>query len=582
MRASKLFFPTLREIPGEAELISHRLLLRAGYIRRLTSGVYTYLPLMWRVLRKIEQIVREEMDAAGAQEILMPVVQPGDLWQKSGRWEDYGKELLRFEDRRGFPSVLGPTHEEVIAALAAGEIHSYRQLPMNLYQTATKFRDEIRPRFGLLRGREFIMKDAYSLDADEAGLDASYQQMADAYHRVFARMEIPVRMVESDTGLMGGNVAHEFTLLVETDAGENTVLYCDRCDYAANLEVAHSREQDSPPPPSPEAPHAIKQVATPDMRTIEEVSDFLAVPRERLVKTLLYRAGDRVVAALVRGDHELNETKLKKAAGGAVEMADAETVQRVTGAPVGFAGPVGLAGANQDVRPTIVADNAVRGMANFVTGANAADAHLTGVNPHRDFQVDVWADIRDTQPGETCPQCDGKLLAASGIELGNIFKLGTKYSEGLGARFTDAEGNERPIVMGSYGIGITRTAQAAIEKFHDDNGMIWPLPIAPFQVLVLIMNAADETQRRVAEDLYARLQERGVETLLDDRDERAGAKFKDADLIGVPIQVVVGRLAPRGKVEVRRRGQPERHEESADAAIERVTALIKGADGGSG
>jgi len=568
LRASKLFFPTLREIPGEAELISHKLLLRAGYIRRLTSGVYTYLPLMWRVLRKVEQIVREEMDAAGAQEILMPVVQPGELWQRSGRWDDYGKELLRFEDRRGFPSVLGPTHEEVIADLAAGEVHSYRQLPMNLYQIATKFRDEIRPRFGLLRGREFIMKDAYSLDADEEGLDRSYQQMADAYHRAFARMGIPVRMVESDTGLMGGNVAHEFTLLVETDAGENTVLYCDRCEYAANQEVARSREQELAPTEPCVAPLPLEEVATPGMKTIEQVSDFLKVPASQLVKTLLYTAGDRVIAALVRGDHELNEVKLKKAVGTAVTMADAETVERVTGAPVGFAGPVGLK------VDAIIGDKAVFAMANFVTGANKGDTHLRNVNVGRDFTASGWADIRNTEAGETCPNCDGTLQASSGIELGNIFKLGTKYSQALGALYTDPDGNERPIVMGSYGIGISRTAQAAVEKFHDEHGIIWPLPIAPFQVIVLTMNQADETQRRLAEEITAQLEARGVEVLLDDRDERAGAKFKDADLIGIPVQVVVGRLAAQGQVEVRRRGAPERFEESVAAAVERITGLL--------
>ena len=557
-------------MPGEAELISHRLLLRAGYIRRLSSGVYTYLPLMWRVVRKIERIVREEMVAAGAQEILMPIVQPGELWQKSGRWDDYGKELLRFEDRRGFPSVFAPTHEEVIANLAANEVHSYRQLPINLYQIATKFRDEIRPRFGLLRGREFLMKDAYSLDADQDGLDQSYQQMADAYHRIFARLGIPVRMVESDTGVMGGKVAHEFTLLVDTEAGENTVLYCDTCDYAANQEVAHSREQEDLPEPSPEARHSLQQVATPGMHTIEQVSDFLAVGPNRLVKTLIYRAGDRVIAALVRGDHALNEAKLKNTTGTAVEMADAETVQRVTGAPVGFAGPVGL---NVDA---IYADNAVRAMANFVVGANFVDAHVIGVNVGRDFTVDAWADLRSTQASEACPRCAGTLQISSGIELGNIFKLGTRYSEAMGANYTDAEGAERPIAMGSYGIGITRTAQAAVEKFHDDNGILWPLPIAPFHALVLIMNVSDETQRAVAEDLYTRMQARGVDVLLDDRDERAGAKFKDADLVGIPLQIVVGRLAPQGKVEVRRRGTADRFEESVEDAVARVAAAVLG------
>jgi len=576
LRASQLFFPTLREMPGEAELISHKLLLRAGYIRRLTSGVYTYLPLMWRVLRKVEQIVREEMDAAGAQEILMPIVQPGELWQRTGRWDDYGKELLRFEDRRGFASVLGPTHEEVIAFLAANEVHSYRQLPMNLYQVATKFRDEIRPRFGLLRGREFIMKDAYSLDADESGLDRSYQVMAEAYHRAFTRMGIPVRMVESDTGLMGGKFAHEFALLVDTDAGENIVIYCDRCDYAANMEVARSFEQSAPPAPATEAHEEVRPVATPDMKTIEQVSDFLKVPASRLVKTLLYTAGDRVIAALVRGDHELNETKLKRAVGEPVEMADAETVVRVTQAPVGFAGPVGLK------VDALIADVAVQGMANFVTGANAGDTHLLNVNYDRDFAVTGWADIRNTQAGERCPLCEGTLQASPGIELGNIFKLGTKYSIALGANYTDADGNERPLVMGSYGIGITRTAQAAIEKFHDENGMIWPIPIAPFHVLVLVMNTRDETQTRLAEEVYARLQEQSVEVLLDDRDERAGAKFKDADLIGIPIQVVVGRLAGEGKVEVRRRGTPDRYEEAVEDALERIAAILQGAAGGAG
>lgn len=548
MRMSQMFIPTLREVPAEAELVSHKFLLRAGYIRKLTAGIYIYLPLMQRVLTKISNIVREEMDRSGALEITMPVLCPGEIWQKTGRWDAMGPELMRMNDRHERPMVLGATHEEVVTSLVCGEVRSYRQVPLNLYQIQVKFRDEIRPRFGLMRGREFIMKDAYSFDADQAGLDDAYQKMVDAYNAIFKRCGLETVMVESDTGAMGGKFAHEFMVVVDTDGGEAIILSCPNCGYGANIERAESRTVEIAH--KEETARSKQLVDTPNAKTIEEVTAFLKVPAQRLVKTLLYLAGNKHVAALIRGDREINEVKLANAVGvPAVTMMDAEMVQKLTKAPVGFAGPVHL---HENV--TVIADEEVGRMTNFVVGANAADTHFVDVNIS-DFRIDKYALIRAAQEGEGCPRCDtGQLLKRRGIEVGNTFKLGTKYSVALGATFTDAEGNEKPFIMGSYGIGITRTAQAAIERFHDDKGIIWPMPIAPYHVHLVCAKSDDAQLVKAADELYDRLQTAGIEVLYDDRGERAGAKFADADLIGIPYRITVGAKGlAKGAWELKRR-----------------------------
>ncbi len=545
MKWSETYIPTLRDDPAEAEIISHKLLVRAGYIRKLAAGVYNYLPLMQKVLLKITQIVREEMNSAGAQEILMPVLHPAELWLQSGRWHTVGKELMRSKDRHDRDLVLGGTHEEVVTYLIKGEVKSYRQLPLNLYQIQNKFRDEIRPRFGLMRGREFIMKDAYSFDKDEEGLKISYRKMLDAYFKIFNRCGLDTRMVESDTGAMGGKAAHEFMVMVDTEGGENIIFHCDSCDYAANIEKAGSLETETPMEESKEKP--LEKVATPRVKTVEEVTAFLKVPPRKLAKTLLYKADDKIVAAMIRGDRQINEIKLKNALGCiSLEMADAATVEKITGAPVGFAGPVNLK------KVTIVADEEVTRLRNFVTGANQNDFHFVNVNLGRDFNIEQTAQIRCAQEGEGCPRClKGKLLTSRGIEVGNTFMLGTKYSQALGANFLDADGQEKPFIMGSYGIGITRTAQAAVEKFHDEAGIIWPASIAPFSVEILPLNVADEKQNQVAFEIYEKMKADGIEVLIDNRDERAGVKFNDADLIGIPLRINVGaKSLKEGKVEI--------------------------------
>ena len=545
MKWSEAYIPTLRDDPAEAEIISHKLLVRAGYIRKLAAGVYNYLPLMQKVLLKITGIVREEMNAAGALEILMPVLHPAELWLQSGRWHTVGKELMRSKDRHDRDLVLGGTHEEVVTYLVRGEVRSYRQLPLNLYQIQNKFRDEIRPRFGLMRGREFIMKDAYSFDRDEEGLKISYKKMMDAYFKIFNRCGLDTRMVESDTGAMGGKAAHEFMVMVDTEGGENIIFYCDKCDYAANLEKANSLEAVVPSDEDSEKPK--EKVATPNAKTVEEVTFILKVPARKLAKTLLYKADDKIVAAMIRGDRQINEIKLKNALGCInLEMADAATVESITGAPVGFAGPVNLK------KVTIIADEEITRMRNFVTGANQSDFHFVNVNLGRDFEVEQTAPIRCAQEGEGCPRClKGKLLASRGIEVGNTFMLGTKYSLALGANFLDTDGQEKPFIMGSYGIGITRTAQAAVEKFHDKTGIIWPASIAPFSVEIVPLNMADEKQNRIAFEIYERMKENRIEVLIDDRDERAGVKFNDADLIGIPLRVNIGaKSLKENKVEI--------------------------------
>jgi len=544
MRQSQLLIPTLREDPGEAEIVSHRLMLRAGMIRKVAAGIYTYLPLGLRVIRKVERIIREELNKAGAQEVLMPIASPAELWLETGRWDFYGKELFRFKDRHERDFCLGPTHEEVITDLVRREVRSYRQLPANFYQIQTKFRDEIRPRFGLMRGREFIMKDAYSFDADEAGAKESYRKMYEAYKAVFSRCGLTFRPVEADTGLIGGTSSHEFMVLADT--GEEGIAVCDACDYAANVERAELQGHAQKPPP--DTLREKRCVPTPGKKTVEEVTAFLKVPATRLVKTLLYRVDGKTVAVLIRGDHEVNEIKLKKALGATdLVMVDAATVEKLTGAPVGFAGPIGL----KEV--PLIADLSVRGLVNVVVGGNAADTHWVDATPGRDFTPDRYADVRSAVVGDACPRCTKPLRIVRGIEVGHVFMLGTKYSEKMKAIYLDKQGQERMIVMGCYGIGVGRTAAAAIEQNHDAKGVIWPAPIAPFHVHVLPL--ADKGKvLEAAIALETEFEKAGIEVLVDDRDERPGVKFNDADLIGCPYQVVIGeKNFSQGLVELKER-----------------------------
>lgn len=571
MRMSQTFIPTLREDPAEAELVSHKLLLRAGYIRKLTAGVYIYLPLMQRVIHRIEQIVREEMNRTGALEITMPVLHPAELWQETGRYFDYGPELVRLEDRHQRPMVLGPTHEEIVTDLVRGELRSYKRLPLNLYQIQVKFRDEIRPRFGLMRGREFIMKDAYSFDLDEAGLEVAYQKMVDAYKAAFDRCGLETVMVESDTGAMGGTSAHEFMVIVKTEGGEATVLSCPECGYGANIERAESIPV-AGPKEEPEEIRAFHIVDTPEKKTIEEVTAFLEVPARRLVKTLMYKAGERTVAALIRGDRQINEIKLANACSvPTVEMLEGEAVEAATKAPVGFAGPVGL---DKDI--FIVADPEIESMTNFVVGANAADKHLVDVNLS-DFRIDTIEPIRSAEAGEWCPRCKREpLVERRGIEVGNTFKLGTKYSKSLNATVLDEEGNERLMIMGSYGIGITRTAQAAVERFHDDKGIIWPVPIAPMPCHLVCVNSKDDALSQAADKLYDTLTAAGIEVLYDDRTERPGVKFADADLIGLPWRITVGKKGLQSNTwEVQRRDSDQAEMVPADQIVEFMKSKIQ-------
>ncbi|UCD84638.1 MAG: proline--tRNA ligase [Deltaproteobacteria bacterium] len=574
MRYSKVLIPTLREEPAEAEVVSHKLMLRAGMIRKLAAGVYNYLPLGLRVIRKVEQIIREEMDRSGALEVLMPWVQPAELWEESGRWEDYGKELLRFQDRHERWFCLGPTHEEVITDIVRKDVRSYRQLPLNLYQIQTKFRDEIRPRFGLMRGREFGMKDAYSFDADEQGAEESYRVMFDTYCRIFARCGLKFRAVEAETGPIGGSFSHEFMVLAET--GEDIVVSCDSCDYAANLEKAEI-ERSKTPNKEKAKPKPLELVSTPGMKTVEEVCGFLKVKPQSLVKTLIYQGDSGPIAALVRGDHEINETKLRRLVGcERLELASEEVIEQVSGAPLGFAGPVGL-------KMRLIADQGIEDMVNFVTGANKADAHLVNVNLGRDFQVEELSDVRVAREGDPCPRCEGKLLFNRGIEVGHVFKLGTKYSKALKATYLDEQGTERLIIMGCYGIGVGRTAAAAIEQHHDDKGIIFPPALAPFQVLILPVNVKEERLSGVAENIHHSLEERGIEVLLDDRDERPGVKFKDADLIGIPLRVTLGnRFIKEGVIELKWRWSEEidlvREEDMVDEVLKRLKSIKEGGD----
>jgi len=535
MRYSNYFVPTLKEIPSDAEIISHQLMLRAGMIRKLTSGIYTYLPVGLRSLRKIERIIREEMDKSGAIEVLMPAVQPAELWQESGRWDFYGKELLRFKDRHDHDACLGPTHEEIITDLARREIRSYKQMPINLYQVQTKFRDEIRPRFGVMRAREFIMKDAYSFDADEAGAEKSYEIMRETYMNIFRRCGFRFRAVEADTGSIGGSFSHEFMVLADT--GEDQIVNCSKCQYAANLEKAEVNDSSQETVLDEKVILPLEEVETPDMKTVEEVTSFLSISPQNLVKTLIFKADDKVIAALVRGDHDINEAKLKNFLGAdQIELADQRLVEEVTSAPIGFAGPIGL-----DLK--IIADNDLRAMQNMVVGGNKKDLHIKNVNFQRDFSVHAFGDLRFITTQDPCPRCGEAVEFGRGIEVGHIFKLGTKYSKAMKAVFLDENGKEQTMIMGCYGIGVSRIIAAAIEQNHDDDGIIFPIPIAPFEVVILPLQMNEPDVINAAETIYQGLLEKGVDALIDNRDLRAGFKFKDADLLGTPLRIAVGTRA---------------------------------------
>lgn len=566
MRYSKMLLPTTKETPSEAEVVSHQLLLRGGFIRKLTSGVYTYLPLGLAAIQKVAQIVREEMNRAGAQELLMPMVQPADLWRESGRWQKYGAELLRFTDRHERESCLGPTHEEVITDLARRELQSYKQLPMNLYQIQTKFRDEIRPRFGLMRGREFVMKDAYSFDVSDESAGESYEKMYDAYHRVFRRCGLDFRAVEADTGTIGGSFSHEFMVLAQT--GEDTLVTCEECIFAANVEKARVVLPEERPVDV--TMQEINKVETPGMKKVEVVAEFLQASPQDFIKTMVFIADDEPVAVLVRGDREVQPVKLQNLLGATeVEMAADDEVFKRTKLPVGYLGPV-------DLPIKVVADQEVMRMQNCICGANEKQFHLTGVQPGRDFSPAITGDLRQITAEDHCPSCDGKLKLTEGIEVGHIFKLGTAYSEAMNATFQDSEGQEKHFVMGCYGIGVSRVVAAAIEQNHDQHGIIFPIPLAPFQVILLNLGVSSEEISKAADQLYDDLLAMGVEVLYDDRDERPGSKFKDADLIGIPFRVMVGKTYEKEKkVEVRSRRNGKTETVDFSSAAESIATMIQ-------
>lgn len=571
MRLSKMHIKTLREVPNEAEIASHILLLRTGMIRKLVSGVYGFMPLGWRAVRKIEDIVREEMDAKGAQEIHMSAVQPAELWQESGRWFAYGPELWRLKDRNGRDFCLGPTHEEIFTDIVRNDVSSYRQLPLNLYQIQNKYRDEARPRFGLMRSREFIMKDAYSFDKDYAGLDASYNEMYDAYTNVFNRCGLKFRPVEADTGAIGGSNSHEFTALAEV--GESEIAYCEHCDMAATTERADVK--DDPADNAEMLP--MEEVNTPGTKTIEEVASFLGLDKKQTIKALLFVKYDELgnedgyVAAFIRGDRELNMIKLVNALNipeHAIAFADEEKMSAATGCVGGFTGPVGLHDC------TIVVDSELTGMKNLCAGACKKDYHIKNVNYGRDYKGDIVCDLKTLKEGDPCPVCGAPVKHARGIEVGQVFKLGTKYSGSMGAYYKDENQEDQLIVMGCYGIGVTRTLAAIVEQHHDDNGIIWPMSVAPYHAIVTLVKPDDSVQAEVAERIYNELAKAGVEVLLDDRDERPGVKFKDADLLGIPVRITVGRGAAEGSVEYKLRRDAEKSDMTVEDAIAAAIKIV--------
>ena len=566
MRWSNALIPTLKETPAEAEVTSHKLMVRAGLIRRLGSGTYSYLPLGYRALHKVIDIIREEMDRAGAQQVSLPNLWPIDMLQKSGRDQVFGNDLVTFQDRRDRPHALAPTHEEAVTDLVGDTVNSYRELPINLYQVGTKVRDEPRPRFGLLRTREFLMKDAYSFDENTEKLQESYNRMYDAYCRIFDRCGLEYAVVEASSGAMGGGVSHEF--MVPSEIGSDKYVDCTDCDYAANIEKA---EVAPPAAEGPDGKQDMKEVETPGKSTIEEVSEFLDASPRQMIKTLIYMADDQPVAALVRGDHDLNETKLGEALEcTSLELAGNATIEEVTGAPVGFAGPVGL----DDV--TLVCDPYVAEVGDGITGANRQDAHLTGVTPGEDFKPNILADIRDATDGDHCPRCeDGTLEMHDGIEVGHVFKLGTKYSKAADATFRDNEGNERHFIMGCYGIGVDRILAAAVETMADDRGIVWPPSICPYEVVVMPLNLDNEEVRGAAEEAYEMLQDAGLDVLMDDRDESPGFKFKDAELVGFPVQIVIGRgYQESGKYEIQLRDEDREMEAAPEDLVQAVRSAL--------
>lgn len=572
MRMTKLFVNTLRENPADAEVASHQLLVRAGFIRRLTSGIYSYLPLMWRVLKKVENIVREEMDAAGAQELLMPILQPAELWQESGRWDVYGKELMRLKDRHERECCLGPTHEEVITTIVKNDLKTYKRLPVNLYQIQNKFRDEIRPRFGLLRGREFIMKDAYSFHTSQEDLEKEYQNMTQAYTNIFKRCGLETRMVQSDSGAIGGSVSHEFMVLTQTDSGESDVLFCDKCEYSANSNRAEAVLLDAN---TDGGFSEAKIVDTPDTSSIEDLAKFLNVAESAICKSMVYIVDDRPVLAIIRGDRTVEEIKLMNAAGGNdIRIAEDEEVKELLSKSdaatiKGFIGPKGI-------KCQIIADHSVKDLKNFVVGCNLTDKHMVGANWGVDLELPkLVTDIRLAEKGDRCPVCDGHLLITKGIEVGNIFQLGTKYSSKLKAIYQDENCKEKPFIMGCYGIGISRTASSAVERFHDEDGIQWPMAIAPYHVIVVPVNIKDELQNNTAENLYKELLASGIEAVIDDRSDRAGVKFKDADLIGYPIRVTCGKTLTEGQVEIKLRQTNEKLTMNVNEVVPFVIKQVK-------
>jgi len=565
MRMSKLYLPTLKETPAEAEIKSHQLMLRAGMMRKLSPGIFSYLPLGYNVIKKIENIVREEMDKTSSQEVLLPVMQTAEIWKESNRWQKFGPLMIKFTDRKDREYCLGPTHEEVITDLIKDEVRSYKDLPLNLYQIQTKVRDEIRPRFGVMRGREFTMKDAYSMDTDYEGLDESYQEMYDAYVKIFERLGLKTRVVKADTGAMGGKDSHEFMVLAES--GEDDIAICDNCHYAANTELASAYDQEKI---VDEDQKERKIIDTPDIKTIEGLENFLNIDGSEMVKTMLMKADDQLVVVLVRGDDQLNEVKLSNyLQATTLEAANEEEIIEVFGVKPGFIGPVDIEGYQ------IIADHRIKGIRNAVCGANIEDKHFGNVNPGRDFEVDEYLDLRTVKAGDTCPECQtGSLAIQPGIEVGHIFKLGTKYSESMGATYLDENGKAQPVVMGSYGIGITRIVAAAIEQSNDENGIIWPKAIAPYQIIILPLGNSEEVEE-TAEEIYEKFTEMGIEVLLDDRDERAGVKFNDADLIGIPLRITVGSRSLNNNVlEVRNRQTGEDFEVSLDNYEEEIKDFL--------
>jgi prolyl-tRNA synthetase len=570
MRWSKTFIYTQRQDPANAEVVSHRLMIRAGLISKVAAGIYNYLPLGWRALRKLESIIRQEMGHAGSSEIVMPAVQPAELWQESRRWYEYGPELLRIKDRGERDFCFGPTHEEVITDIVRRSVTSYRQLPVNMYQIQVKFRDEIRPRFGLMRGREFLMKDAYSFHAGAEDLDIAYRAMEAAYRRVFSRCGLGFVQVEADTGNIGGSESHEFMVLAST--GEDSVLSCASCDYGANAEKADTGEIEPAPQWPLDTPDAPRFVETPDMRTVDAVADFLGVAPAHLIKTLIFETDEDLIAVLIRGDLEVNEIKLKNLLDCVhLQLASEQKIEQITGGPQGFSGPVNLSGIRIIVDPTVSELTAA------VTGANTADAHLVGVVPGRDFTPDQVADVRLARGGDPCPKCNASLREQLGIEVGHIFKLGTKYSEAMKCNFLDQHGEEQPMIMGCYGLGVGRTVAATIEQSHDDRGIVWPLPLAPFEVVLAVLNSDQKEVVQAAEDLYTQLSDAGVDVLFDDRGERPGVKFNDMDLIGFPVRVVVGKRGlEHGEVELSLRRDGEKHMVPVSETVTEVQRMLEG------